>query len=87
MAARSVLFTARHLCRARHTILQRAIGDMERDRKNGVGTSTRTRVGAEEAPRPRTPDERVLQASFESFPASDPPGWIAGSATPCETPE
>ena len=69
---------------------------MERERNTRDASSARERAEARKArgqERPvhrdqespvQTPDERVLAASEGSFPASDPPGWIAGSATPCE---
>jgi hypothetical protein len=31
--------------------------------------------------------DRVLIASIDSFPASDPPGWIEAKARPCEDAE
>jgi hypothetical protein len=42
-----------------------------------------------EAPRDRAAvdmRDRVLIASMDSFPASDPPGWIEGNAHPSEEP-
>ena len=79
------------LSRAPHTPGGRT-KTLERERNTRDALSARERAGAdtpcdEASSSPRTPDERVQGASEESFPASDPPGWIAGGATPCEEPK
>jgi hypothetical protein len=52
-------------------------------------TKRPSRAAIEDEAHPSTPEERVAEASEESFPASDPPAWIAGSASPngCEEEE